>query len=944
MKIYKTLLAVFVSATCAFGSSTVDQLKFIEISGASKGITIDSLAVADSDALTLGPGGSVARIGMMPQGLRFDIEKIGVVTNVLGARSISATPEYFIVGGELGGLAVGRISQSGINWQNASIATSNSVMRVATLGGNFVAITGSRKTFYGSTSNLNFLVTSDIQGGSFLETYNNVVGFSAGDGAIVGNGGVIRYSSNSGATFVNARSFGSSTVSVTDAAKLDGRLYATLADGSVLSSDIPSDLSKSPAGWNWQSVNVSGPRALRSIAIYGDQLVVVGDGGAAYYLKGTNWIALENLPASAKSANLIAVKSATRGQFHGTALIASASSIYLGTPIPKAAVLLSVAALETCSSNSIPAGKTFLATPAADALDKFVHIDWLSASNRFRINTNSLPLFESRTGIFKYQAVARDYRSGVESVLTEVTHQVFQNPAAPVAERSVYEQCASELTAKLAVNPGPAGTVFRWYATVDALTNLYEGPLFEVPATTNTVYFVEAVDTNHVTCCQSVTRTPVELKVFQNPAAPVAKYSIVEACASQLTAKLAVNPGSAGTIFRWYATVDALTNLYEGLQFVVPATTNTVYFVEAVDTNHVTCCRSVTRTPVELKVFQNPAAPVAELSVYEQCASERTAKLAVNPGSAGTVFRWYATVDALTNLYEGLQVVVPATTNIVYFVEAVDTNHVTCCQSVTRTPVELKINPLPDAPKVASTNLSILACEDLPKLAVQAVPGVKFAWYDDASGGVAVSTNVTFMPTAKVTKIYYVEAISEITGCISSTRTPVSLTVRPEIQLAAKDVVVPYGNTNTSVVLKVGVTPNYESYHTSTWRGMGDGGFADANSFSTTYVPGTNDLASGIVKVNLEVVDSLAISGSGLLCNVKTASFRIIYAKTPPSLKISVDENGVVEITWPPAPGYQLVANKSFPFTDDLVVSDGEKGSHTISAEEGVRFYRLKSQ
>ena len=855
MKIYKTLLAVFVSATCAFGSPTVDQLKFIEISGASKGITIDSLAIADSDALTLGPSGSVARIGMMPQGLRFEIEKIGVVANLLGARSISATPEYFIVGGELGGLAVGRISQSGINWTNTSIATSNSVMRVATLGGNFVAITGSRKTFYGSTNNLNSLVMSDIQGGSFLETYNNVVGFSAGDGAIVGNGGVIRYSSNSGATFVIARPFGSSTVSVTDSAKLDGRLYATLADGSVLSSDIPSDLSKSPAGWNWQSANVSGQRALRSIAIYGDQLVVVGDGGAAYYLNGTNWIALENLPASAKSANLIAVKSATRGQFHGTALIASASSIYLGTPIPKAAVLLSVARLETCSSNSIPEGETFLATPAADALEKFVQIDWFSAGNRFRINTNSLPLFESRTDTFKYQAVARDYRSGVESVPTEVTHQVFQNPAAPVAERSVYEQCASEPTAKLAVNPG-----------------------------------------------------------------------------------------SAGTVFRWYATVDALTILHEGLQFEVPATTNIVYFVEAVDTNHLTLCQSVTRTPVELRVFQNPAAPVAERSVYEQCASEPTAKLAVNPGPAGTVFRWYATVDALTNLHEGLQFEVPATTNIVYFVEAVDTNHLTFCQSVTRTRVELKINPLPDAPKLVSTNLSILACEDLPNLAVQALPGVKFAWYADASGGVAVSTNVTFMPTAKVTKTYYVEAISEITGCISSTRTPVTLTVRPEIQLAAKDVVVRYGDTNTSVVLKVGVTPNYESYHTFTWRSLGDGGFTNANSFSTAYVPGTNDLASGIVKVNLEVVDSLVTSGSGLLCNAKTATFRIIYAKTPPSLKISMDEKGVVAITWLPAPGYQLVGSNSLSPTDDLVVSDGEAGSYTISAEEGVRFYRLVSQ
>jgi hypothetical protein len=842
MKFYKMLLAGFASVTCAFGSTAVEQLRFVEISGASQGISFDSFAVSDSHALTLSTNGFVAQVGAFSQLLQFGIEKSGSVSNLVGTRSITATPSFFIVGGDLGSLAVGRVSQTGIDWQRTNIGASNSISRVAIIGSNLVAITGGRKTFYGSASNLNSFGVSEIQSGSIFENYVNVVGLIDGTGAIVGNGGVIRYSSNGGASFVIARPYGSSTVAVTDVAKLGNKLYATTADGNVLSSTVPLDLSKSPSGWNWQSVNVSGAKPLRSIAAHDNQLIAVGDGGSAFRFDGANWSAIENLPVSAKTADLIGVKTGIQGEFAGTVLIASKNSIFLGTPVPQPVVLSNSSTnnFNTCCAGNLT--NYFVVESAA-----FVQVDWLLDGKRYLTNSLVFPLFESRPGIHKYQAVARDYRSGIESTPLEVTHEVYLNPEAPVAE-----------------------------------------------------------------------------------------IADVETCASEPTAELAVKPGTSGVIFRWYAAADAITNVFEGLRFIVPTTTNAVYFVEAVDTSHVTLCRSTNRTQVKLTVFANPPAPVALQSQVEQCAGDVGEALVVKPAD-GLRFEWFAVATGGDKVADGAAFVPTNRVSATYYVESVDTTHGTSCRSVTRTPVELKINPLPDAPKVASAKLSIASCEELPILEVHAVTGVKFAWYNRASGGDLLSTNASFTPVARVTETYHVEAISEITGCRSSIRTPITLTVRPLIELEPKDVVVRYGDTNTSVALNVDlkVGSRYMDYHTSTWSSLGDGRFGDSKSFSTTYVPGTNDLDGGIVNVSLEVVDS------GILCSAQTAKFRIIYAKAPPALKISVDDKGVVTITWTPAPGYQLMASDSLSFTDSTKERDGEEGAHTIPVAEGVRFYRL---
>lgn len=935
MKIHKTLLPFLLSVTAVLGSTGVADLKFLEINGASQGIALDSLAISDGSALALIPGGSVARVGSVPQTLQFGMEKRGVVPKLVGLRSIASTADSFILGGDAGGLAVGRVTQSGIDWQQASIGSSNSLVRMAVLDGNLVAITGGRRTFYGSTSNLNSFAVSEVLGGTFLETYINVAGFPDGTGAIVGYSGLIRYSANRGASFVNARPFGSSASALTDAAKFGNKLYVTAADGSVLSSEIPTDLSKSPTGWNWQAVNVSGTRALQSIAVYGDQLVVVGDGGAAYSLTGSSWTALENLPASAKSADLIAVKTATHGEFNGTALIASKSTVYLGTPVPLPGVL-KVAKLETCSSNDLPATKAFVVDPVVDPLVKFAQVDWFVDGNRILTNSPSFQVFEHRTGTFKYQAIVRDYRSGVESARVEAIHQVFQNPVAPVAIRSVYEQCASDPTLTLAVAP-VEGVRFKWYDSRGTLLSqgVSADTLTYTPPIRKTIYFVEAVATHENSECVSVARTQILHFVYPNPEAPVAVQSTVEACSSGPIAVLAVKPGPPGIVFRWYDSPAAVTNLFEGIQFAVPTKTNAVYFVESVDTNHVTSCGSTLRTPIALVVYPDPAPPVALNAVVEQCASDEPVALGVNE-IAGLRYEWFTAAGGGDKVAVGAAFIPTNRVSATYYVESVDTTHPTLCRSLVRTPIDFRINPLPDAPKVLNTKLSLADCEDLPPLEVQVQSGLKYAWYTAAEGGEPISSGAAFTPTQKQSATYYVGAILDTTGC-RSVRTAVALTVRPAIRLSPKDVVVRHGDTNTSVLLKVGMTPDYAENNSSTWRTLGDGQFGDAKVFSTTYTPGTNDLASGIVRVSLEVVDS------GVGCSAQTASFRIIYAKAAPDLALAVDKNGNSTLTWPSAPGYQIVSSVSPFFTNPEVVGSGEDGSITLPSVGEVRFYGLKA-
>ena len=235
----------------------------------------------------------------------------------------------------------------------------------------------------------------------------------------------------------------------------------------------------------------------------------------------------------------------------------------------------------------------------------------------------------------------------------------------------------------------------------------------------------------------------------------------------------AITPTTGQTVV-WY---DAAT----GGNVVASPTLNTVgtvtYWAEGVVDG--TDCASLTRTSVTLTIEPAATAPISTGDITE-CEEDPIQTLdandAITPTTGQTVV-WY---DAAT----GGNVVASPTLNTVgtvtYWAEGVVDG--TDCASLTRTSVTLTIEPAATAP--ISTG-DITECQEPPQDpeqsldandAITPTTGQTVVWYDAATGGNIVATP-TLVGVGTVT--YWAEATVDATGCLSLTRTSVTLTISP---------------------------------------------------------------------------------------------------------------------------------------------------------------------
>ncbi|MFE7252488.1 hypothetical protein ACFU8T_11420, partial [Sphingobacterium spiritivorum] len=176
------------------------------------------------------------------------------------------------------------------------------------------------------------------------------------------------------------------------------------------------------------------------------------------------------------------------------------------------------------------------------------------------------------------------------------------------------------------------------------------------------------------------------------------------------------------------------------------------------------------RTAVTLTVNPLPAAPT--IPNVTTCAGT-SATLTISSPVGGTTYNWYTVSTGGTSVNTGPTYTIsnPATTTT-YYVEAVSAG----CISASRTAVTLTVNPLPAAPTVpgkatcigTSTTLSVSS----------PVAGATYRWYTTSTGGTSFFTGTDYTITnPAVTVTYYVEASNA--GCVSTSRTAVTLTVNP---------------------------------------------------------------------------------------------------------------------------------------------------------------------
>lgn len=108
-----------------------------------------------------------------------------------------------------------------------------------------------------------------------------------------------------------------------------------------------------------------------------------------------------------------------------------------------------------------------------------------------------------------------------------------------------------------------------------------------------------------------------------------------------------------------------------------------------------------------------------------------------------------------------------------YYLEAVDSAKYLSA----RTKVTVTVNPLPVAPTFAGP---ITACKDSTKTLTVTSPATNtvYRWYKVASGGTAIFTGNTYTTSnLAADTTLYVDAYNTVTGCLSSSRTTVTITV-----------------------------------------------------------------------------------------------------------------------------------------------------------------------
>jgi gliding motility-associated-like protein len=339
----------------------------------------------------------------------------------------------------------------------------------------------------------------------------------------------------------------------------------------------------------------------------------------------------------------------------------------------------------------------------------------------------------------------------------------------PTVDQNSQTTCQNSSANVKIANPVP-GTTYTWYTSASGGTSVFTGPIYTTPVlTANTTFYVEATNAQ---ACNASTRIAVPVTVTPQPPTPTVVGADPHEVCSGSQATLSVNSPQAGITYNWYTDAGRTNLVFTGPNFPLGAVNaNAIYYVEAASGT----CSSPGTATVHVTAVPAPGAPVvANAGSINSCAGGSVTLTIDNP-QPGLTYSWYSTATGGTALRTGTSFPTPVlTSTTIYFAEAVNA---TGCPSASRTPVTVNVTSAPIAPQASTQGTSICPGTNTTISATSATPGAIIRWYADNTGGAALFTGTNFTtPVLSANTTYYAEA--EVTGgCVSTTRTPVTVTI-----------------------------------------------------------------------------------------------------------------------------------------------------------------------
>ncbi|WP_209401197.1 gliding motility-associated C-terminal domain-containing protein [Pseudozobellia sp. WGM2] len=457
-------------------------------------------------------------------------------------------------------------------------------------------------------------------------------------------------------------------------------------------------------------------------------------------------------------------------------------------------------------------------------------------------NTNTLTI-TGNPPRNQYRLVAQGFGGGCANAISN-TASLTVNPA-PATPTSGGDQTECEqnpIQTLTATATPPSGASVIWY---DALTggNVVTDPSLNTVGTET--YYAESSDT--VNGCRSTGRTAITLTIQSAPAAPISGGDQTECEENPIQTLTATATVPSGSTLVWY---DAPTggNLVANPDWSSLGTE--IYYAESQDT--ATGCPSLTRTAVSLTIQAAPTAPISggDQTECEQNPIQTLTATATAPG--GSTLVWY---DAPT---AGNIVASPdwsTVGSITYYAES--QNNTTSCPSFSRTPVTLTIDAIPVAPTSGGDQTE---CEQNPTQTMTATAtapsGSTVVWYTTVTGGSMVGS-----PTLNTigTVTYYAESRTTSSGCVSETRTPVTLTMNPNPTIA----VTPSSQTCSADLTTYSVSVDVDRGTVTSSEGtVTDNG---GNNWTISAIPSGNDITVTVTDAN-SCTDVININAPNCAC------------------------------------------------------------------------------
>src|SRR5574344_2063870 len=449
--------------------------------------------------------------------------------------------------------------------------------------------------------------------------------------------------------------------------------------------------------------------------------------------------------------------------------------------------------------------------------------------------------------------VTGDNICGVHNMSNDVTITVNELPNISISSAAECDLDVLHYHLEVTVSEGTvtstAGTV------VDEGGNVWS--ISSVPTGTNITVTVET----GASCSEDLAVTAPDCSC-PTIAAPDSKGD-QSYCSGGTIPTLEVNSVPAGIEVDWYDVSTGGVAVATNTLTYTPLAAGT-YYAEAREA--VNGCVSDTRTAIAVTVNALPNISISSAAECDLDLLHYHLKVTVSEGTvtstAGTVVDEGSNVWSISSVPTGTNITVTVTTGA------------SCSDDLAVTAPDCSC-PTIVAP-VSTGDQSYCAGGTIPTLEVNSVPaGIEVDWYEASTGGVAVATNtLTYTPLAAGT--YYAEAREAVSGCTSTTRTAIAVTVN-----AIPTAVI----TGDASVCQNGTLQLTGSGATDlSWNG---GAYAAVTTYDVTTT------ASGSQNITLKVRDAN-------LCESAGETFTVTVNALPTAVitgDASVCQNGTLQLT-----------------------------------------------